>query len=347
MADQSLNSSEPARPGQTRHIKYVFIDIVKFSANRSVEAQNDIVRDLNEACVDSFETLIPGGDVIYVPTGDGICTAILDIRAQHDTHVRFALDLLRRLTVRNEHLAQTATSGNYMRQFEIRVGITENVDSVVKDINGNRNVAGVGVTLAQRLMSLADAQQILVSDATYQTLNVREQYMEGFQHFRAVVKHGTQLDVYQLRAAHPGLNIEAPEVFRNREPIEDDFDHCLRNDHSTSGQVQCIQTAIRQWRAEIDSRISSLAARIEPNQQLLLEKAQRAWTRYIKTELEFAQEFYAKMRGTMWRVIRADVPHDHLVKRGKDLAAYLQVVEEQQNFTPEGDSAFHDPNRDA
>src|SRR5256885_17257794 len=102
MKENVLEATTSAAVGDTRHIKYVFADIVRFSTNRSVEAQTDIVEALNAACTQAFENLIPGGEVIYIPTGDGICVAIIDSKAAFDAHIVFAIELLARLDEHNK-----------------------------------------------------------------------------------------------------------------------------------------------------------------------------------------------------------------------------------------------------
>ncbi len=323
-----------AATGDTRHIKYVFVDVVRFSTDRSVEAQNDIVDTLNTACTQAFQELIPEGEVIYVPTGDGICVAIIDPKAKYDAHVSFALNVLSRIDAHNESLTSSKNFIHHMRRFELRIGISENVDSIVKDINGNRNVAGNGVTSAQRVMALADGRQILLTDAAFKTLHGHEKYMDAFQRFKAVVKHDQPLDVYQfIQTGIAGLNVDIPWAFRNREPIEDQFEACLRENPSTAGQVRCTMEAAEMWEGEIKRRLFHLAGSLPEDQRPVLEKAQRAWTRYQKAELEFSATFYSKMQGTMWRPIRAARHHDVSRDRGRDLGMYLGSVAEQELIT--------------
>lgn len=321
---------DSAAIGDTRHIKYVFVDIVRFSRDRSVEAQNDIVDTLNSACTQAFQDLLPGGEVIYVPTGDGICAAILDPKAKYDAHMSFALNVLSRIDAHNQSLATSRNSMNYMRRFELRIGISENVDTIVRDINGNRNVAGNGVTSAQRVMALAEGRQILLTDAAFKTLHAHEKYMNAFQRFKAVVKHDQPIDVFQfVQAGCTGLNVDIPWAFRNREPIEDQFEACLRENPSTAGQVRCTMEAAEMWEGEINRRLFDLVRNLREDQRPVLDKAQRAWARYQKAELEFSATFYSKMRGTMWRPIRAARHHDISRDRGRDLGMYLDSVAEQ------------------
>src|SRR6266498_1069850 len=325
--------SDAARVGDTRHIKYVFVDVVEFSMGRSVEAQNEIVQTLNAACIETFNELIPNGEVIYIPTGDGICVAILDVRAKYDAHLTFAAALIARIDQHNERLATAATKAtSYMRRFQIRVGISENVDNIVLDVNGRKNVAGNGVTTAQRVMALADGMQILVSANAYQSLHTHERYLTALRHFKAVIKHGESLDVYQFVQPSTAVSTETPLAFRDREPIEEQLNICLRENPSTAGQVQCVREATESWETEVYHRFNALLGRAPVKQKPVLEKAHRAWTRYIKAELAFSAAFYSRMQGTMWRPIRASRHHELVRERGRDLVTYLELANEQSEL---------------
>lgn len=107
-----------------------------------------------------------------------------------------------------------------MRQFSVRIGINENVDNKVTDINGQQNVAGAGINMAQRIMSAADGNQIMVGETVYETLRHREKYMKSFKNFRVAAKHGVVLDVHQFIADYPYLDIQIPSQFRKEPPIQ-------------------------------------------------------------------------------------------------------------------------------
>jgi len=197
-------------PEVTAHAKYVFLDIVKYSYGRSVEAQADIINNLNRIVTDATASLgVRREDYIFLPTGDGICTAILDPGAPYDIHVEIAQRILERLADHN------ASATDAMRQFQVRIGLNENVDNLVTDINGQRNVAGAGINTAQRIMSAADGNQIMVGEAVYETLRHREKYMNCFRRFQDVVKHNVTLTVFQYIASFPHLNVEIPSRFRS------------------------------------------------------------------------------------------------------------------------------------
>jgi len=131
-------------------VGYVYFDIAKFTHGRSVEAQSDVIAALNNFTVDTL-TLIghQREETVFVPTGDGMAVALLE-PISFDAHLSFGVELIRVIAEANTGIRDA------VRQFEIRIGINENVDNVIEDINGNRNVAGLGISMAQRIMDQAD-----------------------------------------------------------------------------------------------------------------------------------------------------------------------------------------------
>ena len=205
-------SSAP-HPHDISAAKYVFLDVVGFTRNRSVEAQADIVCALNDIvreCVSACG--IPPDRIIYIPTGDGICIALLNVESPFDIHMQIALGIIERIQQHND------ATENEMRRFQVRVGINANTDNLVTDVNGKLNVAGAGVSMAARIMDKADGNQILVGQSVYDTLRYREKYASSFKGYRIRVKHGTVLDVYQfVSEGFVGLNTDTPEAFKELE----------------------------------------------------------------------------------------------------------------------------------
>ncbi len=130
--------------------------------------------------------------IIYIPTGDGLCISLINVVDPYDVHIQIAISILDKLFEKNRYEIDS------MREFEVRIGVNENVDNLVTDINGKTNVAGSGINLAQRIMSLASGSQILVSQSVYDRLSNREKYINRFREFKAAVKHSLIVNVYQL-----------------------------------------------------------------------------------------------------------------------------------------------------
>lgn len=194
----------------TVHAKYIFLDVVDFTKNRSVEAQADIVCALNRVVESSVAELnLPKESLIFIPTGDGICIVLLNIESPYDAHLLAALSIVRGVS---EHNDQTE---NDMRKFLVRIGINSNTDNLITDINANRNIAGAGISMASRIMGMADGNQILVGEPVFDTLRYREKYMSSFRPFSATVKHKVQIPVYQLvEGGHYGLDTNIPHAFQ-------------------------------------------------------------------------------------------------------------------------------------
>lgn len=200
---------------KTTPAKYIFLDVVGFTNNRSVEAQADVVGYLNSLVSERLSPRsIPKDKRILLPTGDGICIALLNIEDPYDIHIQIALDILKSL-----HKHNSNTELDESRKFEVRIGINANTDNLVTDINGRRNIAGAGINIAQRVMDKADGGQILVSQTVYETLKQREKYMNLLEGYRAKTKHGESVNVYQLLMyGNDGVNVEPPSAFQSGEP---------------------------------------------------------------------------------------------------------------------------------
>lgn len=206
---RSINMSN----SDTALVKYVFLDIVGFSNNRTVEAQSEIVAALNrivKTSVDNFH--LDADSVLYLPTGDGICIALLEVSNPYDIQVQIAISILEGIEAHN------SSQKDKMRCFDVRIGVNENVDNVITDINENVNVAGAGINIAQRIMSFADARQILLSQSVHDKLYQREQYRAFLRAFRATIKHSETIEVYQLVLSEPTiLNRDVPLAFTKKD----------------------------------------------------------------------------------------------------------------------------------
>lgn len=177
---------------KTAIIRYIFMDIVDFSINRTVEAQSEIIEVLNNIVKDATsEQNLPDDSIIYLPTGDGICICLLNQIDPYDIHMRVSFGILKRLENHNQ------TEADARRRLKVRIGINENQDNIITDINNQKNVAGLGVNMAQRIMSIADPLQVNVGESVYERLSQREAYSQKFRKRTEEVKHGVKLTCYQ------------------------------------------------------------------------------------------------------------------------------------------------------
>jgi class 3 adenylate cyclase len=108
-----------------------------------------------------------------------------------DIHMEVALNILELLHKHNQ------SEKDDMRQFQVRVGVNENTDNLIVDINGNKNIAGAGITEAQRIMDQGEGNTIFVGQNVYSHLYQREKYADKFKPYMVMMKHKKKVEIYQ------------------------------------------------------------------------------------------------------------------------------------------------------
>lgn len=193
--------------------RYICLDIEKYT-KREVDAQltiRSVLDDIVRECVAEEPVLADESKSIYLPTGDGMCIALLDIPSDKGTiHLDLALRILKRVR------EYKSNAGRRELEFDVRIGIHSATDYVVKDINEHRNLAGTGINKAFRVMSIADGGQILVSEEVF--LGLPKQFPRQFRPPYVVkVRHDLPLMVFQFYGEAYGLNKDVPLMVKDQE----------------------------------------------------------------------------------------------------------------------------------
>src|SRR2546430_726333 len=187
---------------QIAHI--LFTDIVGYSKLLSDEQRklfgllNQIVRNTSQ-----FRAAEAAGKLVRLSTGDGIVLAFF---TTVDVPVRCALEVDRKL---REH-----------PELKLRMGINSGPVDQVSDVNDQRNITGVGINMAQRVMDCGDAGHILLSRRVADDL---AQYSEWKPYLhdlgRVEVKHRVKLEVvnfYNQEAGNSQLPGKLKSAARKR-----------------------------------------------------------------------------------------------------------------------------------
>ncbi len=243
---------------QTVQAKYIFLDVVDFTRNRSIEAQSEIVGVLNHLVLDVIKDhQVPDDQIILIPTGDGICIALLNIESPYDIHIQISLGVIKRTHEYNESIQDE------MRKFRVRIGVNANTDNLVTDINSRKNIAGAGINMAQRVMSLADGNQILVGQTVFDMLKQREQYMSAFRELHGHVKKGLEIAVYQLVSDdYIGLNTNSEQASLRLLPLGTSFQDYRR---AFQAATDCIEDYFQQCKSngeespQVEAKIIAVA----------------------------------------------------------------------------------------
>jgi class 3 adenylate cyclase len=179
----------PAEPGHRTFIAtVVFIDIVGYS-ERLVTQQVELKTRLNGLVAGVLEH-VPATDRMMLDTGDGAALCFLG----DPEDALFAASNLR---------ASTVAIGP---ELALRIGINLGPLRIVKDVNGQPNMLGDGINVAQRVMSFAEPNQILVSRSYYEIVSrLSQEYTRLFQYLGIHRdKHVREHEVYVMTAGGPG-----------------------------------------------------------------------------------------------------------------------------------------------
>jgi class 3 adenylate cyclase len=163
----------------------VFVDIVQYS--EQVVSQQVQMKSRFSALVGDTLEHTPVADRLVVDTGDG--AALCFLGAPEDA--LFAANSLR-----SRVLEAPEPHG-----LRLRLGINLGPVRVVKDINGRTNVIGDGINVAQRVMSFAEPNQILVSRSYYEVVSrLSPEYGQLFQYAGLHRdKHVREHEVYEVQ----------------------------------------------------------------------------------------------------------------------------------------------------
>src|SRR5262245_51145203 len=171
----------------------VFVDLVRYS-EEPVSKQAELKAHF-EALVAAALEHTPVADRLVVDTGDGAALCFLG----DPEDALFAANVLR-------------SGGPEPPGLSLRLGINLGPVRVVKDINGHENVIGDGINVAQRVMSFAAPNQILVSRSYYEVVSrLSPEYAQLFSYVglhrdKHVREHEVrEHEVYEVQLA-PGAH---------------------------------------------------------------------------------------------------------------------------------------------
>jgi serine/threonine protein kinase/tetratricopeptide (TPR) repeat protein len=191
-------SPPPPESGSSHSLEIahiLFTDIVAYS-RLPMDQQEQVLRRLQKTVrgTAEFARAQASDQLIRLPTGDGMALVFF---GDPEAPVRCALEL-----------------GRYLRgdpEIKLRMGIHTGPVYRVTDINANRNVAGGGINIAQRVMDCGDAGHILVSSSVAEVLSQVSTWKNALHDLgEAEVKHGIRVHVYNLCTDDAG-NPELPQ----------------------------------------------------------------------------------------------------------------------------------------
>jgi TolB-like protein/Flp pilus assembly protein TadD len=178
----------------------LFMDIVGWS-KLLINQQSELLRRLNEIVRSSAQVRAAesAGKLIRLPTGDGMALAFF---TTPDAPLRCAVEIGKELKKYPDLL--------------LRMGIHSGPVDEVVDVNERANIAGAGITIAQRVMDCGNAGHILLSRRAADDLGHYGLWREHLHDLgECDVKHALRLGVvnfYNDEVGNPAL----PEKFKEQ-----------------------------------------------------------------------------------------------------------------------------------
>src|SRR5690242_12170032 len=169
--------------GRTLVCSVLFLDIVEYS-KKPVAEQLQLKQDFNRVLTKALDQ-VPVRDRIILDTGDG--AAVTFMGDPEDA-------LFAAMAVRDSAGA-----------LAVRLGVNLGPVRLVKDLNGQMNIIGDGINVAQRVMSFSRPGQLLVSRSFYEVVScLSRDYATLFHHEGARTdKHVREHDVYSVVGGTP------------------------------------------------------------------------------------------------------------------------------------------------
>ena len=166
----------------------LFLDIVGYS-KKPVAEQIQLKERLNALLTDALAN-VAVNDRIILDTGDG---AALNFLGDPEDALFASLSI-------RESLATPLPHGPALM---LRFGINLGPVKLIKDINGQPNIIGDGINVAQRVMSFAEPGQILVSRSYHEVVSRLSEDLGKLFHFEGsrTDKHVREHEVYAVQAA--------------------------------------------------------------------------------------------------------------------------------------------------
>ena len=189
---------------KSANLAIMFFDIVGFTKNTTNDQMKDCIRGIEASIIDelwetyNWNEVNDRNDLILIPTGDGYAFAF-NSQIKNDE----VLDIIKKFYCR------LVSKIN----FKIRMGVAKGPCQVYQDQNEKNNVFGYGINLANRVMSLARENQILIHEDYAREILRQRNHSEIHEvvEKQFEIKHGETLKVFNFYGQHEGVPFGNPE----------------------------------------------------------------------------------------------------------------------------------------
>jgi len=175
------------RQNRTLICSVLFVDIVEYSlkpVSEQLKLKGHLTARLNDVLKD-----VALNDRVVLDTGDGAAISFLG----DPEDALFVALSLRDGAAKNEEARDEP-------QMRLRMGINLGPVRLIKDLNGQRNIIGDGINVAQRVISYATPGQVLASRSYFEVVSrIADEIGRLFQYEGARIdKHVREHEIYEV-----------------------------------------------------------------------------------------------------------------------------------------------------
>jgi len=200
---------QASRGNRTFICSVAFLDIIEYS-KKGVTSQIALKEQLNRVLGEALKG-VAAGDRIILDTGDGAAISFVG-----DPEQALFVSLMLREAVEQRRPGITD-------ELNVRIGINLGPVKLIKDLNGQSNIVGDGINVAQRIMSFAEPNQILVSRSYYEVVQCLSDAYAKMFHYEGsrTDKHVREHEVYAVgdSAGELRQSIEAAQTTTSQLPF--------------------------------------------------------------------------------------------------------------------------------
>lgn len=201
----SERRKDPVRLNKTSICSVVFLDIVGYS--KKPDSEQIKYKDRFNALVSEALKNVAQNDRIILDTGDGAAITLL---GEPESAVFISL------TIRDGILESNRNHPDSI--LDVRIGINLGPVQMVRDINNHLNIIGDGINVAQRVMSFAEPNQILVSRSYYEIVSrLSNDILKMFSY--SGIKHDKHVREHEVYVLHTSVDTALPVGYVAGEPV--------------------------------------------------------------------------------------------------------------------------------
>lgn len=108
--------------------------------------------------------------------------------------------------------------------------------------------------------------------------------------------------------------------------IDKRWNDCIEENSCTVCFEECSVRAIKEWRSEMNKYYTLLLDSLDKPSKEKLILSQTKWLEFSELELQFSNEFYGNMDGTIWNGIGLNESKEKIKNRALNLKAHYNAI---------------------